>query len=150
MERPRPAPPGLPVDPVAHVKALLGAAIERARAAGIAEARIVVDPGIGFFRHEGMPWHEWDVRVLAELPALRELGRPVCVGVSRKSFIGALTGRARAEARLAGSLAATAIAVWDGAALIRTPGAAQTPAPTPVARGPRGKAAPGPPAPPPP
>src|SRR5439155_19725592 len=57
IERPRPAPPGLPVDPVAHVKALLGAAIERARAAGIAEARIVVEPGSGFFRHEGMPWH---------------------------------------------------------------------------------------------
>jgi len=142
IERPRPAPPGLPVDPVAHVKALLGAAIERARAAGIAEARIVVDPGIGFFRHEGMPWHEWDVRVLAELPALRELGRPVCVGVSRKSFIGALTGRARAEERLAGSLAATAIAVWNGAALIRTHDAAETLDAIRVAERLRGKAAP--------
>jgi len=142
IERPRPAPPGLPVDPVVHVKALLAAALERARAAGIAEARIVVDPGIGFFRHEGMPWHEWDVRVLAELPALRELGRPVCVGVSRKSVIGALTGRARAEERLAGSLAATAIAVWNGAALIRTHDAAETLDAIRVAERLRGKAAP--------
>ncbi len=124
------------------MKALLGAALERARAAGIAEARIVVDPGIGFFRHEGMPWHEWDVRVLAELPALRELGRPVCVGVSRKSFIGALTGRQRTEERLAGSLAATAIAVWNGAALIRTHDAAETLDAIRVAERLRGKAAP--------
>ena len=108
------------------MKELLGAALERARAAGIAEARIVVDPGIGFFRHEGMPWHDWDVRVLAELPALRELGRPVCVGVSRKSFIGALTGRTATGDRLAGSLAATALAVVNGAALIRTHDVAET------------------------
>jgi dihydropteroate synthase len=124
------------------VKALLGAALARALAAGIAEARIVVDPGIGFFRHEGMPWHDWDVRVLAELPALRELGRPVCVGVSRKSFIGALTGRQRTEERLAGSLAATAIAVWNGAALIRTHDAAETLDAVRVAERLRGKAAP--------
>src|SRR5439155_918531 len=82
-----------------------------ARAAGIPEERIVVDPGIGFFRDEGIPWHEWDARVLAGLGGLNELGRPVCVGVSRKSFIGAITGRQRPAERLAGSLAATAIAV---------------------------------------
>jgi dihydropteroate synthase len=126
VERPRPAPSGPPVDPVEHVKALLGAALERARAAGIAEDRIVVDPGIGFFRNEGMPWDEWDVRVLAELSVLKQLGRPVCVGVSRKSFVGAITGRQSPAERLAGSLAATAIAVWNGAALIRTHDAAET------------------------
>jgi dihydropteroate synthase len=118
--------PGLPVDPVEHVKALLGAALERARAAGIPEGRIVVDPGIGFFRDGGVPWHEWDCAVLAGLSALRQLGRPLCVGVSRKSFVGAITGRARAEERLSGSLAAAAIAVWNGAALIRTHDAAET------------------------
>jgi dihydropteroate synthase len=107
-------------DPVATVMTLLSEALERARAAGIPEDRIVVDPGIGFFREEGMPWHEWDVRVLAGLGALRPLGRPICVGVSRKSFLGAITGHARPEERLAGSLAATAVAVWNGAALIRT------------------------------
>ena len=47
-------------------------------------------------------------------------GRPLLVGVSRKSFVGAITGRARPEDRLAGSLAATAAAVLGGAAVIRT------------------------------
>jgi dihydropteroate synthase len=107
-------------DPVATVKSLLGEALERARAAGVPDERIVVDPGIGFFRDEGVPWDAWDARVLAGLPALGALGRPLCVGVSRKSFIGAITGREAAGERLAGSLAATAVAVWNGAALIRT------------------------------
>jgi len=106
--------------PVATVRAVLTEALGRARAAGIAEERIVLDPGIGFFREAAVPWHEWDVAVLAGLPALCSLGRPLCVGVSRKSFIGALTGRTATEDRLAGSLAATTVAVLHGAALIRT------------------------------
>jgi len=126
VERPRPGPPGPPGDPVEHVMGLLRAALGRARAAGIPEERIVVDPGIGFFRDEGIPWHEWDARVLAGLGGLNELGRPVCVGVSRKSFIGAITGRQRPAERLAGSLAATAIAVRNGAAVIRTHDPAET------------------------
>jgi len=89
------------------------------RAAGISEERVVLDPGIGFFRDEGVAWEEWDARVLAGLAGLETLGRPLCVGVSRKSFVGAITGRARTEDRLAGSLAATTVAVWNGAALIR-------------------------------
>ena len=60
------------------------------------------------------------------LSALGALGRPLCVGVSRKSFIGAITGRAGAGERLAGSLAATAVAVWNGAALLRTHDVADT------------------------
>ena len=87
---------------------------------------MVLDPGIGFFRNEGLPWDEWDARVLAGLGALGALGRPLCVGVSRKSFIGAMTGRSKTEERLAGSLAATAVAVWNGAALIRAHDVAET------------------------
>ncbi len=113
-------------EPVARVGALLAAALARARAAGIPEERIVVDPGIGFFRDEAVAWDEWDVAVLAGLEELRLLGRPLCVGVSRKSFIGAITGRAGTEERLAGSLAATAVAVLRGAALIRTHDVAET------------------------
>ena len=113
-------------DPVATVTTLLAAALERARAAGIPEERIVIDPGIGFFRDEGIPWHAWDCAVLAELAALRRLGRPICVGVSRKSFLGALTGRTRPDERLAGSLAATVVAVWNGTSLIRTHDVAET------------------------
>ena len=114
------------VDPVASVQTLLARGLERARAAGISEERVVLDPGIGFFRNEGLPWDEWDARVLAGLGALGALGRPLCIGVSRKSFIGAMTGRPKTEERLAGSLAATAVAVWNGAALIRAHDVAET------------------------
>jgi dihydropteroate synthase len=112
--------------PVATIKDLLAAGLRRARAARIPAHRIVVDPGIGFFRGESVPWPEWDLRVLAGLPALRTLGRPVAVGVSRKSFLGAVLERPDTGDRLAGSLAATAIAVSHGAALIRTHDVAET------------------------
>ena len=85
-----------------------------------------MDPGIGFFRTQGIPWHEWDCRALATLPALRALGRPICVGVSRKSFIGALTGQDDPADRLPGSLAAAAAAVLGGAHVVRTHDVAET------------------------
>ncbi|PYM91638.1 MAG: dihydropteroate synthase [Candidatus Rokuibacteriota bacterium] len=112
--------------PVAVVQGLLAEALERARATGIPEERIVLDPGIGFFRNEAIGWDEWDTRILGGLEALGSLGRPICVAVSRKSFIGAITGRQRTEERLAGSLAATTLAVWNGATLIRTHDVAET------------------------
>jgi len=118
--------PTLSRDPVASVKALLAAALARARAAGIADEEIVLDPGIGFFRNEAVPWDEWDVRVLAGLSTLTALGRPLGLGVSRKSFLGAITGQEEPARRLAGSLAATALAVLEGAALIRTHDVADT------------------------
>jgi dihydropteroate synthase len=119
-------PPRAADDPVAVVGTLLEAALKRARAAGIEDERVVLDPGIGFFRDRGMAWDEWDARVLAGLGTLEAIGRPLCVGVSRKSFIGEIIGRPGTENRLAGSLAATAVAVWNGAALIRTHDVAET------------------------
>lgn len=112
--------------PVSIVRDLLAAGLRRARAARISAHRIVIDPGIGFFRGESVPWPEWDLRVLAGLRALRTLGRPVAVGVSRKSFLGAVLERPDTADRLAGSLAATALAVAHGAALIRTHDVAET------------------------
>jgi dihydropteroate synthase len=111
---------------MAAVLALLGESHRLALAAGIPAERIVVDPGIGFFRRQALPWHEWDCRVLAELHLLRQLERPICVGVSRKSFIGALSGQPDPGARLPGSLAATAAAVLGGAHLIRCHDVAET------------------------
>ena len=73
-----------------------------------------------------MSWHEWDVAVLAGLDRLRPLGHPICVGVSRKSFIGALTGEGDPARRLPGSLAATTAAVLAGAHVIRTHDVAET------------------------
>lgn len=118
---------GVPADrPPAAVLALLAESHRLALAAGIPAERIVVDPGIGFFRRQALPWHEWDCRVLAELHLLRQLERPICVGVSRKSFIGALSAEPDPGSRLPGSLAATAAAVLGGAHLIRCHDVAET------------------------
>lgn len=119
---------------------LLKETLALARAAGIDEKRVVVDPGIGFFRSSNRPWHEWDCRVLGSLGALAELGRPICVGVSRKSFVGAVAGLAEPEARLPGSLAATAIAVFNGAHVIRCHDVAETRQTVLVAEAIRGQA----------
>ncbi|MGH7307515.1 MAG: dihydropteroate synthase [Candidatus Rokuibacteriota bacterium] len=121
-----PEGPGNGTDPVATVGTLLEQALGRAGAAGIASEGIVLDPGIGFFREEAVAWDEWDFTVLACLSALAVLGRPLGIGVSRKSFLGAVTGQADPAGRLAGSLAATAVAVLGGAALVRTHDVAAT------------------------
>jgi dihydropteroate synthase len=105
--------------PIVQVASLLRCALQRAAAAGIPRERIVLDPGIGFFRQAAVPWDEFDCRVLDCLQRLRRLGRPLLVGISRKSFIGKLTGRGEAAERLSGSLAAVAVAVYNGAAMIR-------------------------------
>jgi len=119
------APPRSP-SPVATIRMILAAGLRRAAAAGIPRRRVVVDPGVGFFRDVGMPWHEWDARVIAGLGALRRLGRPIAVGVSRKSFIGAILGQPETQERLAGSLAATSMAVANGATVVRTHDVAET------------------------
>jgi len=124
MALPTNAPLGLP--PVATVKELLDEALQRADQAGIFDERIVLDPGIGFFRGEGIAWDAWDTAVLARLGALDALGRPLCVGVSRKSFLRAILGKPETADRLAASLAATSVAVWNGASLIRTHDVAET------------------------
>lgn len=124
MAGPAAAPPA--GEPVATVRAALQRSLAIARGAGIPDERILVDPGIGFFRGDGVAWPDWDCRVLAGLPALRALGRPLYVGVSRKSFIGAVAGVEDPAERLAGSLAATAAAVLGGAHVIRAHDVAET------------------------
>jgi dihydropteroate synthase len=108
------------------VSARLAESLALARRAGIPADAVVIDPGIGFFRRSGIAWHEWDVAVLAGLRRLRALERPICVGVSRKSFLGALTGEGDPARRLPGSLAATTAAVLNGAHVIRTHDVAET------------------------
>lgn len=115
-----------PGDPVGVVCARLAASLELARRAGIPPDAVVIDPGIGFFRCSGIAWHEWDIAVLAGLGRLRALERPICVGVSRKSFLGVLTGEGDPARRLPGSLAATTAAVLAGAHVIRTHDVAET------------------------
>ena len=124
MAGPAAAPPA--GEPVATVRAALQRSLAIARGASIPDERILVDPGIGFFRGDGVVWPDWDCRVLAGLPALRALGRPLYVGVSRKSFIGAVAGVEDPAERLPGSLAATAAAVLGGAHVIRAHDVAET------------------------
>lgn len=113
-------------EPVATLRLALERSLAVARTAGIPDERILVDPGIGFFRGDRVTWPDWDCRVLAGLPALRTLGRPLYVGVSRKSFIGAVAGIGNPEDRLPGSLAAAAAAVLGGAHVIRAHDVAET------------------------
>jgi dihydropteroate synthase len=107
-------------DPIATIRGLLAQSLRLAREAGVPEDRVVLDPGIGFFRQAAIPWHAWDCEVLRKLATLRSLQRPLLVGLSRKSFIGEILGQANPGNRLAGSLSATAIAVMNGAHIIRT------------------------------
>jgi dihydropteroate synthase len=105
--------------PLQRVRAALEESILIATRANIPSDRIVLDPGIGFFRQPGVPWYEWDCEVLRELASLRALGFPLLVGVSRKSFIGKILNQPHAADRLIGSLACAAIAVNNGAHIIR-------------------------------
>jgi len=105
-------------DPVRTVIDFLQESLAIAEKHGVEET--AVDPAIGFLRPEWPPWYEWDSRVIANLNLLKEFGRPILVGVSRKSFIKAITGREDPAERLPGSLSATAIAVLRGASIIRT------------------------------
>ena len=100
-------------DVVAEVSAELRSAAGRARAAGIAEEHIVIDPGLGFAKDASQ-----SLALLHGLDALVDLGYPVLVGASRKSFIGHVTGDPPDE-RMAGSLATVAWAAHHGAAIVR-------------------------------
>lgn len=101
------------VDCLVEVVAFLGQALRRALEAGIPSDRIVLDPGIGFGKRL-----DDNLALIAGLGALTALGQPVLVGLSRKSFVGGLTGRP-AEGRLAGTLGATGAAWQAGARLFR-------------------------------
>ncbi len=100
-------------DVVADVAQFLEQRIAACVDAGLAADRIVVDPGFGFGKT-----HDHNVELLANLRQLRRLGRPLLVGVSRKSTLGELTSR-DVDQRLPASVAAAAIAVVNGAAIVR-------------------------------
>jgi dihydropteroate synthase len=100
-------------DVVAEVKAFLRERIEAAESCGIQRERIIVDPGIGFGKT-----FEDNLTLLNSLASLAELGRPVLVGISRKSFIGNILNL-EAQERLEGTIAAAVVSVISGASLLR-------------------------------
>ncbi|MEM0118576.1 MAG: dihydropteroate synthase [Conexivisphaerales archaeon] len=106
--------------PADIIISILRKSVNLALDSGIPSDQIAVDPGIGFFRKQKIPWYEWDMRVLTSLTRLTLLGFPVVVGVSRKSFIGEIAGLKEPSQRLFGSVAAESIAVCNGADAVRT------------------------------
>ncbi len=101
-------------DAVADVRRELDEAIRMAVAAGVPRDQIVIDPGIGFAKR---PAHS--LELLARLPALAALDRPLLVGPSRKSFLTAAMGERPAPARDWGTAAAVTAAVLLGAHIVR-------------------------------
>ena len=121
-------------DPVQSARILLGQSVEIARECGASSGKIALDPAIGFFRRSGRgglftrmasDWADRDMRVLCNLRSIGQ-GHCVLVSVSNKSFLGKILDRDSPEERLYGSLAAEAIAVFNGADIIRTHNIAQT------------------------
>jgi dihydropteroate synthase len=100
-------------DVVADVRAFLEQRLAAAVAAGIAEQRIMLDPGIGFAKTL-----DHNLELLRRLDELVALGRPVVVGTSRKSFLGRITGR-EVDDRLAGTIATNVLALERGASVFR-------------------------------
>ncbi len=100
-------------DVVRDVRDYLAGRLNAVMCQGLALERVVLDPGIGFGKTM-----EHNLDLLRGIPALLELGRPVLIGASRKSFIGKLLDRAIND-RLAGSLAAMAYGIQRGARIFR-------------------------------
>lgn len=107
-------------DVVAEVGAFLQQRANECLANGIAKERICIDPGFGFGKTL-----QHNLVLLAQLPQLAATGYPVLAGLSRKSMLAALTGRAVHE-RLAGSLALATAAVLGGARIVRAHDVAET------------------------
>jgi dihydropteroate synthase len=105
--------PELYGDITAEVVSFLGERIERALAAGCSAEQLIVDPGPDFTKTPAQT-----VDLLRELERLHELQRPLLLAISRKDFVGALTGRAP-RGRLAGTLAALEYGVAHGGHIFR-------------------------------
>jgi dihydropteroate synthase len=100
-------------DVVADVVGFLRERMDVARAHGVADDQLVIDPGPDFAKTPAQT-----IALLRRLDEVRALGRPLLLAASRKDFVGAVTGRAPHE-RLAGTLAALAWGVDHGAAILR-------------------------------
>ena len=102
------------VDLIAELLADLGAAVQRAVRAGVPVENVILDPGFGFGK---TPQH--NLVLLRELARMRELGRPILLGTSRKSTIGLVLGGLPPEERLEGTLATTALGIAAGVDMVR-------------------------------
>jgi dihydropteroate synthase len=107
-------------DVVGEVRQFFADRLARLEKAGVSAEQVVLDVGIGFGKTV-----EHNLQLLAGLRSFTTMGRPVLLGVSRKSFIGKLSGTAGAS-RLGGSLAATVLALESGVSVFRAHDVADT------------------------
>jgi dihydropteroate synthase len=107
-------------DVVDDVKAFLAARFAVAVDTGVAEEKVWLDPGIGFGKTL-----EHNLELLRRLGELRELGRPLVVGTSRKSFIGKIDG-SEVDDRIGGTIASSVLAAAEGADVLRVHDVAET------------------------
>jgi dihydropteroate synthase len=117
------------LDKISGTIKLLKESITIAKRAGISDDNIIIDPSIGFFRVDGknpfftemkdVPWYSRDIEVISKLNNIKKLSKPICISVSRKSFIGKLL-KLDTEDRLIPTLVCEVISALNGANLIRT------------------------------
>lgn len=107
-------------DVVEDIMIYLDARIDEAQKAGIDPRKIMIDPGIGFGKTI-----DHNLEILRRLGEFRTLGKPIVVGVSRKSFIGGISGLPASD-RLPGSIAAAVLAIREGANIVRVHDVAET------------------------
>jgi dihydropteroate synthase len=100
-------------DLLAEVRQYLAECLALAELAGVKRGRIVVDPGLGFAKSL-----EGNLELVRRLSELKALGHPILVGPSRKSFIGTVVGKTSGE-RLFGTAAVVAVAIANGASIVR-------------------------------
>ena len=108
---------------------ILKVSLDMANQSGIEEDKLIVDPLIGFFRASGnnpfftkvsnQNWYDRDIRIISNLERLSTLSKPICISVSRKSFIGHLFNLAESE-RLVPSIIAQVFCAINGTDIIRT------------------------------
>jgi dihydropteroate synthase len=100
-------------DVLSEIKTFLKKSIDRAQASGIKKENIIIDPGIGFGKRL-----KDNLTLINNLNVLEELGRPILIGVSRKSFIGTILDSPPQD-RLEGTIASAVLSVVHGAAILR-------------------------------
>jgi dihydropteroate synthase len=114
---------------IQDTSSLLSESIRIAKKSKIDNDKMIIDPSIGFFRKEGfnpfysktqgMNWYVRDINIIANIKLLTSLKKPICISISRKSFIGSLFGL-DIEDRLIPSIIAEMYSVMNGASLLRT------------------------------
>ncbi len=96
----------------------LNSSIEFAEKGGYQHENMIIDPAIGRWVPEKT--YQYNLKIIKEIKSLKKLGKPILVGISRKSFIHEILNRPDPKDRLPGTLGTTAIAVYNGAHIVRT------------------------------